>query len=131
MKRLLMGLMLLVTAGGASAEWTRVSDIDQFVQYVDIATIRRNGNLVKMWDLMDNKTVQTSPSTGKYYLSSKMQQEYDCKGEKVRILAFTNFSGKMGKGNVVYADGNVRAEWEPIEPGSIGETLWKIACGKK
>jgi hypothetical protein len=31
MKRLLMGLMLLVTAGAASAEWTRVSENDEVV----------------------------------------------------------------------------------------------------
>ena len=58
MKRLLLGLMLLMTAGAASAEWTQSGDTDPFIHYVDRATIRRNGNLVKMWDLADFKTVQ-------------------------------------------------------------------------
>jgi hypothetical protein len=31
MKQLLLGLMLLVTAGAASAEWTRVDDNDEFI----------------------------------------------------------------------------------------------------
>ena len=75
MKRLLMGLMLVMTATAASAEWTRVGDADEFIQYVDVATIRRNGNLVKMWDLKDFKTVQAI--AGKSYLSDKGQQEYD------------------------------------------------------
>ncbi len=70
MKRLLLGLMLLVTAGAACAEWTVAGGNDQFVQYVDRATIRRNGNLVKMWDLSDLKTVQTGPG-GESFLSHK------------------------------------------------------------
>ena len=129
MKRLMLGLMLLVTAGAASAEWTRVDDNNQYIQYVDRATIRRNGNLVKMWDLKDYKTKQTV--AGYSYLSTKGQQEYDCKEEKKRLLAFTWFDGQMGSGKVVYSNGNVKDELEPIEPESVGETLWKIACGKK
>ena len=128
MKRLLMGLMLLVTAGAASAEWTVAGGNDQFVQYVDRATIRRNGNLVKMWVLSDLKTVQTD--AGDSYLSSKAQQEYDCKEEKSRTLAFTWLSGQMGNGKVVYANSDPR-KWSPIQPGSVRETQWKIACGKK
>ena len=96
MKRLLMGLLLVMTATAASAEWTRVDSKDEFISYVDRATIRRNGNLVKMWGLADYKTVQKSASTGASYLSSKAQDEYDCKEEKWRLLAFTRFDGKMG-----------------------------------
>ena len=129
MKRLLMGLMLAITAGAASAEWTQSGEGESFIHYVDIATIRRNGNLVKMWDLMDYKTVRTV--SGISYLSDKSQIEYDCKEEKERMLAFTYFSGQMGNGKVVYSNGAVKDEWEPIEPGSVAETLWKIACGKK
>ena len=128
MKRLLIGLMLLVTAGAASAEWTIVDGGDRFIHYVDRETIRRNGNLVKMWDLADFKMVRTT--AGHSYLSSKTQREYDCKEEKSRLLAFTDFSGQMGNGNVVYSNGNVRDEWSPIQPESVGEAKWKIACGK-
>ena len=105
MKRLLMGLMLLVTAGAANAGWTIVGDTgddgDDFIQYVDRATIRRNGNFVKMWDLKNYKTVQTN--AGYSYLLSMTQREFDCKEEKLRILALTWFSGQMGNGNPVYS----------------------------
>ena len=127
MKRLLIGLMLLMTAGAASAEWTQIDDNDEFITYVDRATIRRNGNFVKMWSLKDFKTVQTV--SGISYLSSMDQSEFDCKEEKTRILPFTWFDGKMGHGKVVYSD-NDSSRWIPIQPGSVGETLWKVACGK-
>ena len=128
MKRLLLGLILLLASGAASAEWTRVDDNDLFIQYVDRATIRRNGNFVKMWDLTDYKTVRTV--AGVSMLSRKNQSEYDCKEEKLRALAFSNFSGQMGRGTAVYL-ANDPDKWEPIQPESVGEVLWKIACGKK
>ena len=127
MNRLLMGLMLLVTATAASAEWTVASGDDEVIQYVDKGSIRRNGNLVKMLDLIDFKTVQTV--SGDSYLSDKAQSEYDCKEEKVRTLALIFFSGQMGNGKVVYSDSDTM-KWIPVPPGSFGATLWKIACGK-
>ena len=129
MKQLLMGLMLLVTAGAASAEWTYGVRSEISIQYVDRATIRRNGNFVKMWDLMDYKTVQKGPA-GVSFLSAKQQTEYDCKEEKERMLAFLWFDGQMANGKVVYSNSDTD-KWSPISPGSVAETLWKIACGKK
>lgn len=127
MKRLLLGLMLLA-ATAASAEWTDVGGNDQFIQYVDRDTIRRNGNFVKMWDLVDFNSVQTS-SGGKSYLSSKTQLQYDCKEERSQMLAFLWFDGKMGNGKVVVS-GSDPDKWSPISPRSASEALWKIACGK-
>ena len=121
--------MLLVTATAASAEWTRVGGTDEFTVYADIATIRRNGNVVKMWNLQDFKTAQKN--THYSYLSKRMQTEYDCKEEKLRLLAFTWFDGQMGSGKVVYSASETSMKWDPTQPGSVGETLWKIACGKK
>ena len=97
MKKLLLGLMLVMTATAASAEWTAADFNDEFIKYVDFATIRRNGNFVKMWSLSDYKTVQKA-ADGQSYLSSKVQDEFDCKEEKTRLLAFTWFDGKMGSG---------------------------------
>ena len=128
MKRLLLGLMLLVTAGGASAEWTRASENDEFILYTDRATIRRNGNLVKMWALADYPSTQTNH--GYLFLSVKEQKEYDCREEKLRKVAAASYSGSMGTGKVVLST-NVASSWEPIYPDSMGEAMWKIACGKK
>jgi hypothetical protein len=128
-KRLLIGLMLLVTATAASAEWARVDDNDDFIQYVDRATIRRNGYFVKMWGLQDYKTVQKLADDS--YLASKEQREYDCKEERTRLLAFLWFSGQMGSGKVVLSNSDTSMKWDPVVPGSVGEILWKVACGKK
>ena len=129
MKQLLMGLMLLVTAVSASAEWTAAGDSDEFIQYVDRATIRRNGNFVKMSSLTDFKTVQKS-AAGKSYLSEKQQAEYDCKEKKKRYFGLALYAGKMGSGKAVFSTSETSMTWFPIGRGGIGETQWKIACGK-
>ena len=119
----------MLIASPAWAEWTPVDDNDKFVLYIDKETIRQNGNFVKMWGLTDFKTVQNF--IGKSYLSHKSQDEYDCKEERRRLLAFSLFSGKMGNRTVVHSDSSDAGKWTPIEPVSIGEKMWKIACGKK
>ena len=81
--------------------------------------------------LRNPKTCPNKPGHLCYsYLSSKTQWEFDCKEEKLRILALTWFSGQMGSGKVVFS-GSETGKGEPIQPGSIAESLWKIACGKK
>lgn len=126
---LIIGLLLATTA---SAEWTVAVENDVLMLYADRSTIRRNGNLVKMWSLSDFKTVQTSAyAIGNSYLSDKTHGEYDCKKEKFRILAFTWFDGQMGGGKGVYNTSETSLKWQPIPPETIGETMLKVACGKK
>ena len=128
MNRLLLGLMLLVTATAARAEWVLVDDGDQIITYVDRSTIRRSGNLVKMWHMMDFKTVQTVEPYNFY--SGTYQVEYECKEETSKNLALNVYSGKVGTGKSLYTYAKP-GDAIPISPRSIAEALWKIACGKK
>jgi len=130
MRRLIL-IMLLVTSGGpAYAEWVEVSTnkMAGVIAYVDPDTIRRKGDLVKMSSLFDLKTTQAVGANS--YLSIKAQQTYDCAEDRSRALAYTKFSGHMGHGAEVYSV-SVQQEWKPVAPMSVGQELWKVACGKK
>ena len=128
MKKLLLGLMLLLVSGAASAEWMYAGETEHHTFYVDRATIRKNGNFVKMWSLVDYKKAEVFG--GKAFLSRRTQEEFECKEEKMRLLAITTFSGQMLSGTVNYTD-NKTEEWMAVPPGSGAEALWKIACGKE
>jgi len=130
MKRLIVMTLLVLSSSPAYAEWIKVSDSDEagMTVYVDPATIRRTRNLVKMWQFYDYKTVQTVGGIG--FLTVKEQWEFDCAEERRRVLALTEFSGNMGSGTVVYTNSEV-GKWQPVAPSSIGQLLWKFACGKK
>ena len=130
----LLGFWLLITLLALSsepvyAEWELVSGDDAagLTVYVDRDTIRRKGNLVKMWQLYDYKTVQTV--AGDSLLSIQRHNEYDCTEERTRMLAYTWFSSNMGRGRVVYKTADEQ-QWEPVVPRSIDRTLWKVACSK-
>jgi hypothetical protein len=129
MTRLFLITLLLLSSGPAYAEWVQVSggDVAEKTVYVDPATIRRNSNLVKMWQLQDYKTVQTVG--GIRFLTAKEEWEFDCAEERSRVLALKEFSGNMGSGTVVYTNSQV-GNWLPVMPGSTGKTVWKVACGK-
>ena len=71
MKRLLLGLMLLLVSGAASAGWELIRSGDRVSVYMEKASIRRNDNCVKVWDLFNWKSVQKK--NGDSYLSEKSQ----------------------------------------------------------
>lgn len=107
--------------------WVKVGGNDSQTVYADPSSIHKAGNRVKMWGLLDLKVADTT--TGKPYLSMKMQNEFGCKGEQYRFISSQNYSGNMGGGELVYRN-DTAAEWNPIPPASAAKTLWKIACKK-
>jgi hypothetical protein len=96
--------------------------------YTDPDTIGLKGDVVTMWSLHDYKTLQTMGSTS--YLSYKVQIEYDCAEEQIRKLSSTFFSGNMGSGDVVYSVSK-EGKWQRVEPGSLGQSEWEVACDKE
>ena len=131
MKRLCFALVLAALGGSAAAVWERVGVADDgMVVYADPATIRTSGSVVKMWVLLDYKTAEKDDS-GKPYLSAKLLHDYDCKDEQGRTRYFSFHSGQMGTGYRVYSEVRPASEWRSAHRAIIGETLWKIACGKK
>lgn len=128
MRKLLLTLMLAPVSTAAMAEWTAVGANNEFTQYVDISTIRQTVNRIKMWDLVDYKTGQKV--TGNKYLSIRGRYEYDCLEDKYRYLKLSFLEGNMGKGEVVLS--TVEPDrWAPVEPGTMAEVKWKIACDKE
>ena len=129
-QRLILITLVLLSSSPAYAAWVEIGGNDQIgmTTYVDPGTIRHKGNLVKLWQLNDFKTVQTVDDNS--FLSTKKQREFNCAEERTRILAATQFSGNMGTGKVVWGNSNEQ-KWEPVVPDSIGQTLWEFACNKK
>ncbi len=127
--KLLIAALLAVFSTSVLAEWTAVSVNDTFTTYANLSTIRKSGDKVKMWHLFDFKVAKTS-AAGKLLLSSAGQDEYDCKEETSRVLAFNWYSKNMGAGDVVHTSGAMHEEPEPITPGSIDNVLFKLACEK-
>ena len=125
--------LLLLSNVPAYAEWVSIEESNQLAGimtvYFDPDTIRRKGNLVTMVQLIDFKTMQGGRSPSRFS-STKIQKEFDCAEERLRLLALTDFWGNMGTGEPAgaYVDGG---NWVPVEPESLNHALWKVACNKQ
>jgi len=129
MKRLLLIALLVLSSGPAYAEWMSLGASDSGTTvYADTATIRREGDLVKMSVLFDFKTMQTKADVS--YLSAKAQMEYDCAEQRFEGLAVMYFSGNMGTGKLLDRSSG-KGKRLRVSPGSLDHALWKLACGKK
>lgn len=121
--------LLVLSSGPAYAEFVKaLNNQTDPTLYVDSDTIRRNGTVVRWWELLDYTTVQTV--AGISFFSMTVQREYDCTGEQIRVLAMADFSGNMANGKVVFSD-FTPSNWVPVQPESTGQTLWKAACVKE
>jgi len=94
---------------------------------VELTAIRIVGNRVKMLSLTD-LVVEKEGEIDLF--SSRTHDEYDCKEKKMRQLFYALYSGRMGSGKMEHSNSE-HLKWAPIETGSMGEAMWKIACGKK
>jgi len=128
MARQLLIIFLILSSEPVYAEWVSVSANNPGeTMYVDPGTIRRTGDMVTMWALYDFGTIQSVWSIS--FMSRESQREYDCIGKRTRRITLTYFSGAMGSGTVVYSDADEQ-KWKPIQPQSVAQLLWKIACSK-
>ena len=83
-----------------------------------------------MWYLNDFKKAQKEAGNHRY-LSELVRVECDCLEGTSRLLDIYHYSRNMKHGDVVYSEANITTQPRSVIPESIGETLFKIACGQK
>jgi hypothetical protein len=119
-------LVALVLPNYAHAEWTRFDEDGQgMVLYIDQATFRQEKDGVRIWSLFDYDKAKTVANT--HFKSTKALNQFDCPGERMRILSMSFHSGNMGLGQTVHSDSTLQP-WEPVSPSSIGSSAFDHAC---
>ena len=128
MRRLPLTLVFAALACNSAADWVIVSDNDDYIAYADPATLSREGDRVRMSDLVDLKMPRLSPY-GNPHASSTAHSEFDCQKPRMRTIAFYLHSGQMGEGDVVetVAESN---GWLGVAPETLLGVLWKFACSQ-
>ncbi len=126
MKRLLIGLALSLVATAASAQWVLVATGASGTKtYADPASKKRSGNIVRMWELRDYAKAEVI--NGKLSYSDQMYIQYDCATGTRQSLQTTGFTGKMATGESLGVREQAH-EKRFVAPGSVGETLFNLAC---
>jgi len=125
-KKIIIACLLASSAASAFAEWTFVSEVDTASLYIDIQSIRKDGNLRKVWQLAQYNQLLKDGSMSRLY-----RQEYDCKAERRRIYDVRSYSGPMATGQLIYSTpDDSPGNWSGIPPNSPVEDFLKIVCAK-
>ena len=123
MKELLIAMFLIATSS-AWAEWVKASETDDANWYLDPASIRKDGNLRRVWQIQDLKQRNKDGE-----MSRRARYEYDCKQERYRFLSFSTHSEPMAGGTTLVSGGE-NAKWHDIPPDSFVEIILKFLCAK-
>jgi hypothetical protein len=123
MKKLFL-VCLMMLAGSAWAEWVIYTWNDEATFYYDPATIRKEGNMRRAWELTDLRKRGRSGE-----MSRRIRMEYDCKQERNRLLSISGLSEPMAGGKVLSTEGE-EAQWDAIAPGTVAEIMLEIVCAK-
>ena len=122
--RLVLCLLLTLAATPAWAEWVKVSETDGNFFYIDPATIRRDGNLRKVWTINDLKQRHKDGT-----MSRRALYEFECKEERHRLLSISAHSDPMASGKVLEIDSEPD-KWSYIAPNTPGENILRRVCAK-
>ena len=127
-KIMLVNAVLLMTAvsSSAMAEWVRVHTNDKVTLYADPTTIRKKLYIVKIWSLFDYKANNVL-SDGNQYLSSMRETEFNCRDNLQRMIGYSIYSGKMGKGKLLDS-GSEPQDWKPVSKANIALEMKNFAC---
>jgi len=123
MNKLILVCLMMLT-GSAWAEWVMYEKTESSTSYYDPATIRKDGNMRRVWQLNDLRERNTSG-----VMSRRIRQELDCKQESYRILAFLSHSEPMAGGTILESADEQKI-WRAIPPNTVAEALLKIVCAK-
>ena len=123
-------LIFTFVSSNAFAETVKLGEYhsdsgDLVTQYADLNTIRKNGNISKMWVITDWSNYQHLNNIS--ILSGVFLHEYDCLNESSRRLTMVFYSGHMGSGDSVYNTHGPN-NFEPVIPSSMDDASFKIAC---
>jgi hypothetical protein len=129
-----LGLVAVVACAEPPPKLIKVSETEQaeirFVTYADLATIKKNGSMVRMTSVIDPEVADDAAVTRRRF-SWKDEWDYECQRSEFIPHRFTQYSGRMGTGEKMYSQSVPVIYWMPVVPGTLGDKLWRIACGKE
>jgi hypothetical protein len=123
---LFIAMAIILPASARGQTWERVvHDGAGEIESIDISSIKLTGEgYVRAWTLRD--FAGSKPFQGKTYMSTKTLTDYDCKADRIRILAFHAFTKPSGSGEA--ASGAAPQSWEFVVPGSMAGIRHQFVC---
>lgn len=126
-KRTAIAAILALHSICGLAAWEQVGGNDTQVFYSDRSTIKKHGSTVMMWSMIDFSKPQYFGKAA--FRSVIRKDEFDCKRDRLRIVAAASYAGQKGSGDVLFNTSEVQ-DWQYMAPGTISQDWMRIACAK-
>ncbi len=126
MQKTLWAVMLAMASASACADWVEIETNEEATVYANPASIRKVGDVVKMWVLYDLR--KPDSLHGKNYWSMKSNDSYDCSTDRTQRLHTLFYAGNMGSGNVIPTQYTGTRPWEPVVEDTLSDAVRKFAC---
>jgi hypothetical protein len=124
MGRLLLALALALGTLPARADWVPIGASESSYEYLDLKTLRVNGDLRRIW-VLDDLSAPDKDGDRSY----RTLLEYDCRAERYRSLQGIFYAGSMATGRVT-ARTSQASVWRKVMEGTISATVMKAVCSR-
>lgn len=121
MKKIFLVCLVMLSCT-AQAEWVMYSETDKSIFFYDPDTIRKDGNMRRVWELSNEKLRDEKGA-----MSNRVRLEFDCKLERYRYLDLSAHSDPMASGKVLTVEQG-SGLWTGIPPGTVSATMLNIVC---
>ena len=106
--------------------WMKATEgADGTVFYIDRDSIKKEGSLIRVWELQDLKA--KGPLDEK---SRRVLVEYDSKNERRRVLSFSFHGESMGAGVTLKSD-QTPGKWTMVAPNTTAAVVFQVASALK
>lgn len=123
MKKLILLAMLgaLVCGNAVADRWYPFDADKKNISFANLSSISCDAGVCSMW------TGQVNIDKTKKYDSKMSYFEFKCKQRKIRNTLYAHYY----KGKVINSRDYENATFSPVIPGTVGEGLLDLACGKR
>lgn len=118
-------LAALLAIGGvapAAAAWTPVEGTANSYDYVDLASLRVDGTLRRIWTLHD-----LTERDAEGDMSYRSLLEFHCPEGRYRSLQNLFFAGSMGTGRMS-GRSSAPGAWRAVQPDSVAASIMRRVC---
>jgi hypothetical protein len=120
-------IFLLLATSSFAQIWEPVVESENQVTYsYDSSTVKREGDIVTYWELVDYSKPLKSGNL--MVISSKSKIIQDCKNNRFKVADLIDYDGHKGMGNIVNIELARTTNWYQGTPESVNEALKDKVC---
>lgn len=129
MKLIFFVLTILMTSYVNGQIWEPVVESETGTRYsYDSFSLKRDGDIVTYWELVDYKNPLKSKDL--VVTSSKSKIIQDCKNNRFKVSDLIDYDGLNGTGNIVNIELTRLTDWYQGTPDSVNDVFRKLVCKK-